>query len=178
MAFDGVQNFLPAAAEEFDVGGQCAIDFPDQRLALRKPFPRAFDFKLHHLAERGSVFAVADYCFAHAEAAQVFEGKINSSFGKIRAHVLPEVRELQRGAGVIGKLLALGIAVSADIKHKVAHRIRRIPAIAQQIVERFVAADTLILPESGQQIREFMFRNFKLAHGFGERDKYGMPGAA
>src|ERR1035437_8432868 len=55
-------------------------------------------------------------------------------------------------------------------------RNRGIPAIAQQIVERFVAADTLILPESGQQIREFMFRNFKLAHGFGERDKYRVPG--
>ena len=114
--------------------------FADQRQTLREPFPRALDFKLHHLAERGSVFAVADRFFAHAEAAQVFERKINSSFGKVRAHVLPEVRQLQRGASVIGKLLALGIAVSAEIQHQVADRIRRIPAIAQQIVERFVAA--------------------------------------
>src|SRR5208282_2814310 len=107
LAFVGVQNFLPSAAEEFDVGSQFALDLRDQRHALRKPLPRAFDFKPHHLAERGSVFAVT-YCrFTHAKTAQVFEGKINSSFSKVRAHVLPEVRELQRGAGVIGKLLAL-----------------------------------------------------------------------
>ena len=176
MALDGVQNFLPAAAEQFDVDGQCAVNLRDQWQALREPFPRAFDFKFDHLAERGSVFAVPYRFFAHPETAQVFERKINSSFGKVRAHVLPEVRELQGGAGVVGKLLALGIAISAEVQHQVADRIRRIAAVAQQIVEGFVAGDRLILPERGQQIREFMLRNFELAHGLGERDKYGMPG--
>ena len=152
------------------------LTFATQRQPLRKPFPRALDFKLDHLAERGSVFAIPNLFFAHAETAQIFEWKINSSFGKVRAHVLPEVRELQRGASVVGKLLPLGIAVSAEIQHQVAHRIRRIAAVAQQIVERFVAGDALILPERGQQVRKFMLRNFKLAHGLGERDKYGMPG--
>ena len=58
LTLDGVQNLLPAAAEEFYVGGQRALDFRDQRQALREPFPRACDFKAHQLAKGGGVFAV------------------------------------------------------------------------------------------------------------------------
>src|SRR5260370_20887491 len=128
---DRDENFLSAVAEEFDVGGQCAVDFRDQWHALYEPFSRTFHFKLDHLADCGRIVAVAYHFFAHAEAAQIFERKINSSFGKVRAYVLPEVRELQCGAGVVGKQLALGIAVSAEVQYQMADRIRRISAVAE-----------------------------------------------
>src|SRR5216683_97295 len=53
LAFDGVQYFLTAAAEEFDVDGQRTVDLSNQRHALREPFPRKRNFKLQHLAECG-----------------------------------------------------------------------------------------------------------------------------
>src|ERR1035441_8874488 len=158
LTLDCMQNFLSAAAEEFDICGQFAIDVRDEWQALRKPLLRALDLKLHHCAELGSIFPGTDDLFAHAKPAQIFERKINSSFGKIRAHILPEIRQLQGGACAIGKLLPLRIAVSAEVKHQVANWIRRIPAVAQQIVERVVAGDPLVLAESRQQIRKFIDR--------------------
>ena len=102
----------------------------------------------------GRVLAVANRFFAHAEAPQILQRKINPSLVIVHAHVLPEIRQLQRGASVVGKPLPLGIAIAAQVQHQMPHRIRRIAAVAQQIVERLVAADTLILPERGQQIGE------------------------
>ena len=43
--FDGVENFLAPAAEEFDIGCELAINFGNQRQALREPLARTFDFK-------------------------------------------------------------------------------------------------------------------------------------
>ena len=53
----------------------------------------------------------------------------------IDGDILPEVRQLQGRAGVIGKLLALPSRISAQIQHQMSHRIGRIAAVAQQIVE-------------------------------------------
>src|SRR5579871_3988079 len=71
-------------------------------------------------------------------------------------------------------MLALGILVSAEIKHKMAHRICRVLAVSKHIVEGLEAGDSLILTKGDQQIGKFMLRNFKLAHRFCQRDKYRM----
>ena len=55
-------------------------------------------------------------------------------FLEIARNVLPEIGELQRRAGGVGKPLALGIAVAAQVQHQPAHGIRRIAAVAEQIV--------------------------------------------
>ena len=54
------------------------------------------------------------------------------------------------------------------------HRIGRIAAIPQQIVEAFIAGDGLVLPERGQQIGKLMLGDSELLDGFGERDKNRM----
>ena len=72
--------------------------------------------------------------------AQVFERKIDSSLGIVVAHVLPEIGQLQRGTGEIRKGLPIGIAISAEIENQMAHRIRRVAAVAQQVFEAFRSA--------------------------------------
>jgi len=67
LLLDRAQNFLAAAAEEFEIDGEFAVDFLDQRQALAKPILRAFDFKLHHGTERGSVLIARYVVFAHVE---------------------------------------------------------------------------------------------------------------
>jgi hypothetical protein len=57
---------------------------------------------------------------------------------------------LQGGAGVIGKLLALAVAVSAQVKHQMADRIGGISAVSEQIIKAFVARDSLVLAKGGQ----------------------------
>ena len=174
LLLDRVENFLAAAAEEIEIDGQFAIDFGNQRKALAEPVAGALNFKLHHRAESGSVLAVRDLVFADIEAAKVFERKIDAALGVVGGYVLPEVGELQRRAGEVGKLLALGIAISAEVEDEMADGIRGILAIGQQVVESFEARDGLILAEGDEQVREFVFGNVELADGFGEGDEYGM----
>src|ERR1700686_4709107 len=109
LAHDSVQNFLPAAAEEFNISRQFTFDLRDKRQPLRKPFARAFHFKLHHLAKRACVVVAPDHFFPDTKAAQVFERKINPSLGKIYTYVLPEIRQLKRCTSVIGEQLTFAV---------------------------------------------------------------------
>src|SRR5205085_6319137 len=100
------------------------------------------------------------------------------AFVIVGADVLPEIRELQRGAGEIGKLLALRITISAEIEHEMADRIGGVAAVSEQVVEGFVARDGLVLAEGGEQIGELMPRNVEFADGAGEGNKNGMARVA
>ena len=117
---------------------------------------------------------LGDVVFADFEAAQVFEREIDAALGVIDADVLPEIRQLQRGAGEVGELLALGIAISAEIEHEMADGIRGVVAIGQDVVEGFEARDGLILAEGDEQVGEFVLGNVELAHGFSQRHEYWM----
>ena len=81
---------------------------------------------------------------------------------------------MQGGAGEVGKLLALGVAVSAEVEHEMADGIRGVAAIGQDVVESFEAGDGLILAEGDEQVGEFVLGNVEKADGFRERDEDGM----
>ena len=84
------------------------------------------------MASRG-VADGANFVFGYTEAAKVFEWKIDTAFAVVSADVLPEVRELQSRAGVVGKLLTFWVAVSAQIQDQVSDWIRRVSAIGEQV---------------------------------------------
>src|SRR4051794_27739353 len=54
-------------------------------------------------------------------------------------------------------------------------RIGGVSAVAQQLLERRVALEKLILLEGIQEIQEWPRRNAKTADGFGEGDHHRMP---
>ena len=174
LLLNRVQNFQTAAAEKIEIDRQFAINLPDQRQALTEPIAGALDFELHHRAEGGSVLVVRNVVFGDFEAAKVFERKIDASLGVIDGDVLPEVCELQCGAGEVGKLLAFGIAISAEVEHEMADGIRGVVAIAEHVVECLETCDGLILAERDEQIGKFVLGDFELAHCFGQRDEDGM----
>jgi len=64
---------------------------------------------------------LGEVSFGHSELTQVFERQIDSAFGVVDGNVLPEVRELQGGAGVIGKLLALGVVITTEVENEMAY---------------------------------------------------------
>ena len=117
-----------------------------------KPFACALDFKFHHLAKSRSVAALCQIFFGDRIAAQVLERQIDSAFAVVDCDVLPEIRQLQSGAGVIGKLLALGIVISAEVEDEMAYGIRRIAAVGEYMVEGFEAGDGLVQAEGGEKI--------------------------
>ena len=92
----------------------------------------------------------------------------------IHSDVLPEVRQLQRGAGVVGELLPFRVAVTAQVEHKVTDRICRVLAISQQVVEARIAGDDLVLTKRCQQVGKLMLRDIEFPHRLAQRDKHGM----
>ena len=71
--------------------------------------------------------------------AKRIERNIDAALLEIARNILPEIRKLQRRAGVIGKPLPLFIAVIAKIQHQPANRICRVDAIVEQIVPGAIA---------------------------------------
>jgi hypothetical protein len=71
-------------------------------------------------------------------------------------------------------MLALEVAVSAEVQHEMADGIGGVTAVSQDVVESFEARDGLILAEGAEEIRELMFGDVELAHGFGEGNENGM----
>src|SRR5260370_9051396 len=178
LPLDRVQNFLAAAAKQFEVDGEFSVDFFYQRQTAMKPLTGALNLNPHHLAEGLSVAVRSDVFLAHPEPAKALDRQINAAFGVVDAHVLPEICQLQRAAGEIGKLLAFGVIVAAEVEHKMAYWVGRITAVSQEIIEAFVARDGLVLTEGTQQVREFVLGNFEGFNCFPQRNKDRMLGMA
>src|SRR5258708_2162481 len=174
LVLDGVQNFLSAAAEEFKVDRQLAIHFLDQRQSAIEPFARTLDLEPHELKELRRCATLCDIVSRHTETAQIFQRQIDASFAEVHGNILPEIGELQCGAGVIRELLALGVTVSAEVEHKMSNRIRGITAVSQNVVKCFKARDCLVLAEGDQQIGKLMLWNIALANRRRERNEDGM----
>ncbi len=108
--------------------------------------------------------------------ARLFQRQIDSSLCVIHRDVLPEVRQLQRGAGVVGKLLPLGIAIAAQVQHQMSHGIRGVLAVAQHVLECGIARDGLVLAKCREQLGKRRARNIELADRLAQRDEYRMRG--
>src|SRR5579862_526982 len=123
------------------------IDLAVQGKSLPKPVAGALDFKLHHRAEGGRVLLAGDIVFGDVEAAKIFDREIDAVLRVVDGNVLPEVGELQRGAGEVGKALALGVAISAEVEDEMSDGIRRVTAVGEDAVESLEPRDDLILTE-------------------------------
>ena len=106
------------------------------------------------------------------------ERDVNASLFEVARDVLPEIRELQRGAGCVGELLALRVAVAAEVEGKVADRIRGVNAIVEDGVPIGIALDGLILAKSFEEIGERLFRDVFGDDRFAEGDKNCVGGMA
>src|SRR6185312_3248694 len=123
LVLNGIENLLPATAEEFNIDCKFMINALNQRKTALEPFTGALDLKLHQGDELGCGAALSNLFPADSKTAQVLQRQINAAFLIIHRNVLPKIRQLQSRACVVGELLAFGVFVAAKIKHKVANRI-------------------------------------------------------
>ena len=84
---------------------------------------------------------------------------VNASPSEVLTNILPEVRQLQRAASVIGEREPFRIAVAARIEHQLSNRVGGVAAIAQKVIHRCISSDRLILAKSSQQIVEWLLGN-------------------
>ncbi len=175
LPLDGIQDLQPAAAEQFDVEREMLVHHLRQRQPHLKPLAGARNFELHHLQECGRRSTLRNVVFAHAVLRKVLQRKVDAPLAVVDGDVLPEIRQLQGSAGVVGELLALGVAIAAQVQHQMSYGIGGILAIAEHVGERRIAGRRLVLTKSGKQIGEFVLRNVQLAHGLPQSDEDRMP---
>ncbi len=102
------------------------------------------------------------------------ERDVDAAFFEIARDVLPEIRELERGAGAVGEMLAFGVAIAAEIENEAADGIRGIDAVVDDGVPIFIALYELILAEGFEQVGEGLLRNVLRKNGFTKGDEDGV----
>ena len=90
----------------------------------------------------------------HAEFLALVLRQINAVLLQIDADILPEIRELQAGADVVGEHVQLLVAHAVQQQDEPPDRIRAAAAIIEHLGEIRVAALDHVLLEGGEQIGE------------------------
>ena len=87
-------------------------------------------------------------------ARKQIERQVDAVLEQVHGHVLPEVGELQGGAGGVGEALPLGVGIAAEIEHQPPHRVGGVAAVVEDVVPVAVAGHGLVLHEGADQVGE------------------------
>ena len=102
----------------------------------------------------------------------VVERRVESPFLPIALEILPEVRELQRGAERVRRAIEPRIVVPGDAEHEPSDRVRRAAAVIEQARPRVVPMRRDILTKRAEQIVEERHRKMTRANGRTERHEH------
>ena len=94
-----------------------------------------------------------------AESLSILARQVDPADGQVAGHVLPEVGQLQRGAGGVGQAGVLVGVRTGHMEHQMAHRVGRSRAIVHELSIGLVFGDRLILHERVDQGLERVDRN-------------------
>ena len=145
------QDRQAAFAKQFDISPHRDGNHIEQGSPLLEERASTIDFKSHQFAKCGRETAGMKIAVVETESASVLIRQIDSAeILIISPHVLPEIGELQTGANVVGERGPGRVETFTKIKNQSANGIRRILAIAEQLVEGRVTFNTLVLLEGGQ----------------------------
>ena len=137
-----------------------AVQQREQPLPFVKQLFRPIDFELDQPPIVLVAPAFADLILGHAEPLHRILREVDAvAVEDVAPHVLPEVGQLQRGAGAIRQPLALLVAVATHIQDEPADRIGAPAAVIDQLIEVIVTIDPLVLFERVDQIQERLNRD-------------------
>ena len=85
---------------------------------------------------------------------------------------MPEICQLQSGAGEVREPEHLRVAIAAGIKNQPSYRIGGIRTVIQHIAHSRIAGHCLVLAKSHQQVGEGLLRNVAGVDRLGQRDEY------
>jgi hypothetical protein len=103
---------------------------------------------------------------------------VDSALTEVTADILPEIGQLESGAGGVRGVLAPGITAATEKKNEAAYGIRGIAAIGEDGFPGAIARGALVLAERGEEIAEGIDGDIEFADGGGKRDEHGMRGRA
>ena len=147
--------------------------------AALEHFGGAIHLVTHQAAEILVATPFDDLRLGHAEPLHRIRRQIDAvALQDIAPDILPEIRQLQRAARLIGKQLPTFIAISAEIEHQSPDWIGAAAAIIEDFAECRIAENTLILLECVDEIEKRLGRKIAAADRAGEGDENRRAGAA
>src|SRR5260370_3266404 len=115
--FDGIEDGQAAAGEHLQVHAEASIDHFCKRLAFGEECTGAGDEILHQENVTLIEAPFNNVVLGESVRRSGIERDVNASDVQVARNILPEVRELQRRTGGVGKALALLVTVPAQIQH-------------------------------------------------------------
>ena len=107
LAPDGGQHGAAAFTEEGNLQANGGAKHRQQGRAAIEQIGGAIDLEPQQSAEIVVALAGSDLFFTDAEAVHGVAGNVNAiAFEDVAANILPEIGQLQGGAGAVGQLLA------------------------------------------------------------------------
>src|SRR5579859_6264917 len=174
--FDGVEDGEAAATEHFEVDAEASVDHFCERHAFVEEHAGASDEFLHQADVRVAEILSNDVGFGDFMRGGDVERDVDAAFLEVARDVLPKISELERGAGGVGKMLAFGVAIAAEIENETADGIRGVDAVVDDGVPVGIALDGLVLAEGLQQVGEGLLRNVFRDDGLTQCDENRVPG--
>ncbi len=128
-------------------------------------------------AELRSEDAALNLAFLHSKTHHRFGGKITAAALLVLDDVLPEIRQLERGADLVGEQRDLLVPITTDQKHQSAYWIGRVVRVFEQFVPGFVFRLDLIHAEGDQKVMEELSREIARPDRLVQCDEHRMHGA-
>lgn len=121
---------------------------------------------------RGIRVRCAEVVDRHAVAREVVEGEVDPiARAQVVADVLQVIEELQRRADPVGEQIELRVVVTEDAQHEATDRIRRAPAIVEELLGVGITRDPQVLREGVEQIEEEALRKAEFGDGRSQVDE-------
>jgi len=175
---DPVEDARSPEPGEPQLEAEVAPDAIAQGARAHEQLPRARDQLGHHRPEAVGHERGVQVPLLHRKAVEQLAGHVDPPAAQVHRQVLPVVRELERGAEIVGERKERRVALAEDDEHQPADGVGREPAVAEQLAPRLVALLHRVLAEGGQQIEEQLFRDVEPAHRLAEGDEDRILGLA
>jgi hypothetical protein len=161
IRFDAVEDREAAVREEPHLAAEPAVHHVGEEEPAREQLARAGDLERQALSQRCGGPPAPERFEAPPETIEVFERDVDAvALGEVGAHVLPEVRQLEGGAHVIGARRALVVTMAEETEHDAADRVGGAPAVLEDVGEGGEPAARAggVAPERRQEVAERLER--------------------
>src|ERR1700730_40627 len=171
---DGVEDGKSAAAEHLEIDAKAGVHHFRERHSFGEQQARAGNQIVHEIYVAVIEAAVDDVSFGEAIDGSGVQRDVDAALFEVARYVLPEIGELQSGAGRVGEELSLFIAIAAEIEDEASNRIGGVGAVIKDSGPGGVTLYGLILTKGLEEIGKRLLGDFLRGDSFLQRDENRM----
>ena len=173
---DAGEEREPTTGEQPHLAGEPSVHEPGEHEAASEERARARDLEPEQAPEALVRDPPGERLAAPGEPVEVLLGEVDPAAVEVTRDVLPEVRQLERGADLVRTRLALRVPVAEEREHDAADRVGRRAAVGDDVGEGREAAGLAggVAAERGEELAQRLDRQREKDRILGRR---GLAGA-